>query len=304
MPKPSPVLPLAPPRSAVASLPILQRVAQQAPALPAALRRMAEAVLTHPFRAATLGIDEFSRDVAVSVATANRFARALGFAGYPQFRAEVAKGFESILAPVESLRSNLQQPANTVETLAASLHETQRNLERTLQTLPGQACDQAVDLIVQASHVHTLGWGSSAYLAGLLQHELEPYCAQVASLAQAGGASHAARQLVKRGPDDLLIAMAFPRYVDDTIALARLARERGMKILALTDRPISPLVPLADVCLYVHVNRQVASTSNATVLALIEALVAAVARRTAGAVERAQALASGVMPWLHLGAAR
>jgi DNA-binding MurR/RpiR family transcriptional regulator len=283
-----------------AGLPLLQQVATRIPTLPAAMVRMGQAVLAHPFRAATLNIDEFAGEVSVSTATANRFARAMGFAGYPQFRAELARGFEAILAPVESLRSNLRQTATTQQAMAASLQETLANLERTGQALQHQPCEQAVKLIARADQVLTLGWGSSAYLAGLLQHELEPYCPHVSSLAQAGGPSHAARQLVKRGPRDLVIALAFPRYVEDTIALTRLARERGVKILALTDDPSSPLVPLADVTLYASVNRQIASTSNATVLALLEALVAALAHRTEGAVQRAEEMARGVLPWLQI----
>jgi DNA-binding MurR/RpiR family transcriptional regulator len=283
-----------------AGLPVLQQVAARIPAMPAALTRMGQAVLAHPFRAATLNIDEFAGEVSVSIATANRFARAMGFAGYPQFRAELARGFEAILAPVESLRSNLQKTASTQQAMAASMQESLVNLERTVQALQRQPCEQAVKLISQADQVLTLGWGSSAYLAGLLQHELEPYCQRVGSLAQAGGPSHAARQLVKRGPRDLLIALAFPRYVEDTIVLTRLAHERGVKVLALTDEPTSPLVPLADVTLYAHVNRQIASTSNATVLALLEALVAALAHRTEGAVQRAEQMAHGVLPWLQV----
>jgi len=283
-----------------ASLPVLQQVAAGLPAMPAAMQRMGQAVLAHPFRAATLNIDEFANEVAVSIATANRFARALNFAGYPQFRAELARGFEAILAPVESLRSNLKQATGTQQAMVASLRETLANLEHTLQALQHQPCEQAVSLIAEADQVLTLGWGSSAYLAGVLQHELEPLCSRVGSLAQAGGPSHAARQLVKRGPRDLLIALAFPRYVEDTIALTRLARERGVKVLALTDEPSSPLVPLADVTLYAHVDRQVAPTSNATVLALLEALVAALAHRTDGAVQRAEEMARGVLPWLQV----
>jgi len=283
-----------------ASLPVLQQVAAGIPAMPAALQRMGQAVLAHPFRAATLNIDEFAGEVAVSIATANRFARALNFAGYPQFRAELARGFEAILAPVESLRSNLKQSTGTQQAMAASLHETLANIEHTVQALQQQPCEQAVELIAGADQVLTLGWGSSAYLAGVLQHELEPLCSRIGSLAQAGGPSHAARQLVKRGPRDLVIALAFPRYVEDTIVLTRLARERGVKVLALTDEPSSPLVPLADVTLYAHVNRQVAPTSNATVLALLEALVAALAHRTEGAVQRAEEMARGVLPWLQI----
>ena len=283
-----------------ASLPVLQQVAAGIPAMPAAMQRMGQAVLAHPFKAATLNIDEFAGEVAVSIATANRFARALNFAGYPQFRAELARGFEAILAPVESLRSNLKHATGTQQAMVASLRETAANLEHTLQALQHQPCEQAVSLIAEADQVLTLGWGSSAYLAGVLQHELEPLCSRVGSLAQAGGPSHAARQLVKRGPRDLLIALAFPRYVEDTVALTRLARERGVKVLALTDEPSSPLVPLADVTLYAHVSRQVAPTSNATVLALLEALVAALAHRTEGAVQRAEEMARGVLPWLQV----
>ena len=283
-----------------AGLPVLQQVAARIPVMPAAMVRMGQAVLAHPFRAATLNIDEFAGEVSVSIATANRFARARGFGGYPQFRAELARGFEAILAPVESLRSNLRQTATTQQAMAASLQETLANLERTVQALQRQPCEQAVKLIARADQVLTLGWGSSAYLAGLLQHELEPYCPRIGSLAQAGGPSHAARQLVKRGPRDLVIALAFPRYVEDTIVLTRLARERGVKVLALTDEPTSPLVPLADVTLYASVNRQIASTSNATVLALLEALVAALAHHTEGAVRRAEEMARGVLPWLQI----
>jgi len=283
-----------------AGLPVLRQVASRIPEMPAAMGRMGQAVLAHPFRAATLNIDEFAGEVSVSIATANRFARAMGFAGYPQFRSELARGFEAILAPVESLRSNLRQTASTQQAMAASLQETLVNLERTSQALQRQPCEQAVKLIARADQVLTLGWGSSAYLAGLLQHELEPYCPRISSLAQAGGPSHAARQLIKRGPRDLVIALAFPRYVEDTVVLTRLARERGVKILALTDDPRSPLVPLADVTLYACVNRQIASTSNATVLALLEALVAALAHRTEGAVQRAEEMARGVLPWLQL----
>src|SRR5204862_1262658 len=65
------------------------------PTLTPAHQRMAQYVLENPFRAATMRIDEFATAVDVSVATANRFARALGFEGYPQFRTELVRGFEA-----------------------------------------------------------------------------------------------------------------------------------------------------------------------------------------------------------------
>ena len=96
---------------------------------------MAEYVLAHQFRVATMTIDEFAAAVGVSVATANRFARALELPGYPQFRAELARGFEAALEPVEKLRTELAHSASAVQIFAATLEEDIRNAQRNLQGL-------------------------------------------------------------------------------------------------------------------------------------------------------------------------
>ena len=82
-----------------------QRIGRVLPKLTRSHREMADYVLAHPLQVATLPIDELAAAVGVSVATANRFARALEFEGYPQFRAALVLGFETALAPVEKLRS-------------------------------------------------------------------------------------------------------------------------------------------------------------------------------------------------------
>src|ERR1700759_223897 len=102
--------------SSVASNPaeqaIATRIAAAMPTLTPIHRRMGEYVLANLFRAATMRIDELASVVGASVATANRFARALGFDGYPQFRDALVRVFEATLAPVERLR-------NAQESLAA-----------------------------------------------------------------------------------------------------------------------------------------------------------------------------------------
>ena len=67
----------------------------------------------------------------VSVATANRFARALDFDGYATFRAELVWGFEPLVAPVERLRGNLKRPTTAAEGFAIALDESRRNADAT-----------------------------------------------------------------------------------------------------------------------------------------------------------------------------
>jgi len=278
---------------------ISDRIARSLPTLTPAHQRMAEYVLANLFRAATMRIDEFAAAVQVSVATANRFARALGFDGYPQFRAELVRGFEATLAPVERLRSELEHPATAAEVFAASLEDAAANMEATRRALDANACERAVSAILAAERVYVAGFGASGFLAGLLQHGLEMHCRMVTSVAGAGGASHAARQLFKLRPTDLMIVIAFPRYVTDTIVLAQRARAHGARLLALTDGPTSPLAPLADISLYAQAGNRLSANSDANVLALIEALCGAVAHRAERPVKAAAEMTEFLLPWLY-----
>ena len=251
---------------------ISERIARALPTLTPAHQRMANYVLDNLFRAATMRIDEFATAVDVSVATANRFAKALGFDGYPQFRAELVRGFEATLAPVERLRDELARPTTVAEVFAASLDEGARNLESTRRSLDPESIERAVDAILSAQRVYVMGFGASGFLAGLMQHGLEMHCHMVTSVSTVGGASHAARQLFKLTAQDLVVVIAFPRYVTDSLMLAQRVKDHGGRLLALTDGPTSPLAPLADIALYANAGNRLSANSDATVLALIEAL--------------------------------
>jgi DNA-binding MurR/RpiR family transcriptional regulator len=84
---------------------ISARIAAALPTLTPIHRRMVKYVVANPLRAATMRVEERAAAVDALVVTANRFARALGFDGYPAPRAALARGFEATLAPVERLRS-------------------------------------------------------------------------------------------------------------------------------------------------------------------------------------------------------
>jgi DNA-binding MurR/RpiR family transcriptional regulator len=280
-------------------LTIAERVAKAQPGLSRTQHKMAEYVLAHQFRVATMTIDEFAAAVGVSVATANRFARALELPGYPQFRAELARGFEAALEPVEKLRTELSHPATVAQVFAAVLEEDIRNSRRNLQALDAQACERAVEAVLKADRVFIIGLGASGFLAGMLQRGLCMHLHTVESLAGPGGVSHAARQMSRMTPDDLLIAIAFPRYLADTITLAKAARQANVPVLALTDKPTSPLAPVASIALYAYSARQFTSNSEAAALGLIEALSAAVAYKAKDSVAAAAGVTQSVMPWLY-----
>ena len=278
-----------------------QRIAQAMPTLTRSHRRVADYVLAHPLKVATLPIDELAATVGVSVATANRFARALAFQGYPQFRAALVLGFETALAPVEKLRSKLERPATVSDVFDAVLVDVARNIESTRKALDPKACEQAVDAILRARRIAIIGFGASAWLGGLLQRNLELYCDNVQLLSSLEGSSDAARRLVRLNRSDLVIAISFPRYFADTVLLVERAHGAGLPVLVLTDSATSPLAPLASVVLYTHTHSPYFANSEASVLVMIEALCSAVAHCAKGSLQAATQLTEAVLPWLEGG---
>jgi len=277
---------------------IAAHIAKAMPTLTPIHRRMGEYVLANLFRAATMRIDELANVVGASVATANRFARALGFDGYPQFREALVRGFEATLAPVERLRSAQESLAPGDDLVDASLEQAASNLNATRTAIDRAAADAAVEAIIAARRVFVLGYGASAFLAGLMEHGLTPYHDNVQSLALMGGPTHAARRLFASNEGDLVIGIAFPRYVEDTIELARRAASRGARVMALTDGPHSPLAQFASLSLYIRADRRLAANADSAVLAVIEALCDAVAYRTKRSVKAAAEVSEFVLPWL------
>lgn len=277
------------------------RIGRARPTLTRSHQQMADYVLAHPLQAATMPIDELAAAVGVSIATANRFARAVGLDGYPMLRAELVKGFEAMLAPIEKMRIKLEEPATIRDVFAAALEESQRNIAATREALDPAACEAAVQAIVGAKRIYLAGFGASGWLAGLLQRGLDAHCDNVHLLAGVGGASYGGRLLSRMDPGDLLIAISYPRYVTDTIVLAQGAFERGVPVLALTDSKQSPLVPFAHGCLFAQTENQYAANSESSALAMIEALSSAVAHQSQESVKTAARMTETVLPWLYEG---
>lgn len=275
------------------------RIGQHYLTLSKAHRKTADYVLSNVFRSATMSIDELANAVGISIATANRFARALGYDGYPQFRAELVSGFEAMLAPIDNLRNEVQRPSSSAEIMAGLLNEDISNLEATRRSLSPEQCNAAVRMIAKAERIFIVGYGASSFLAGLMAHGLEAYCQTLQCSIGAGGPSNVARQLFKYGKKDLVIGISFPRYSDDTVTLLKQVKKKNIPILCITDGPKSPLASLSELTLYAQTRRQFSPNSEGAALCLIEALCSAIAHQTKSAVHSASEMTSFMLPWIH-----
>lgn len=278
---------------------VIKQVAHIAPSLPAAQRRLANYVLENAFQAASGNIESLAAATGVSIATANRFAVALGYSGYAEFRHALFQVFKPSMAPVEKLRNELGRDSQLDEVVHESLSGAQVSIGQTRDRTTRSSLEQALRMITSARNVYCFGLGTSIHLANIAAFRFSSYCQNIHALASYGGAEMALHHLQKIGEHDLLLAISFPRYSADMIRIMRFARSRNASILALTDRPSSPLVGLADHTLLAAAEHQLLSSSMVAPIAFIEALAAAMAHRTPEGLTSAAELTGQLLPYFY-----
>jgi len=252
-------------------------------------RKAADYLLSAPGAIAESGVVEFAAHAGCSEATVVRLAQRLGYEGFPELKSDFAQ-----VGPVPYRDIQVDDdPESVVKKVFANSIQA---LSDTLDAMDMAEYRQAVDLMLRAKKLAFFGLGNAAVVAREIYQEflrigVPVYTAEDGDL-----------QLIivstQLGPGDLLTAISYTGESRPILTLARQARARGVKLLAVTNFPRSTLARLADVVLLTavfqeHVNGEVGSKRLAQ-LAVLESLYVnyllrqgAVARKNLGAASRA-----------------
>lgn len=262
-------------------------------------RAIADHLLRNQVRVTALGIEELADACDVSTATISRFARDLGFKNYAAMRGAVAETLQSVLQPVEKLRSTIERRAAKAAPALESLGYAEAALTATRGGIAGTQIDRIGNLLIRARTVYVLGFGLSSFLAGTLAMHLQPFCRHVVEAAASGGTEVAASHLATITDKDVLVVISLPRYTLDVVPLTRFARDAGATIVSITDSPASPLAELGHHVLYAHSAHPVLPSSSSAALAVIEALAVALMTSNRANVAKAARHTEAIAAYLY-----
>ncbi len=261
--------------------------------LTAQQRQVADHMLAHPFEAATLAIDAMAERCHVSVATMNRYARALGYPGYSALRKDWQQVLHGAAPPVDKLQQQRTQATQPAQRLQAALEDGVEQLRSAAALLHADTPQQVAQLLAQAPRVGVLGSDVSAYLASYFVSYASLFRGGVDAISGLGGAGEAQRRVLALQQGDLLLAISLPRYSTLTVELCALARERGVWVVAITDSPASPVAPHAHHVLLAPSQHAVLPAGGMGVLGLLEGLCALIAAQSPRSREELLELALG-----------
>lgn len=277
---------------------LANRIAKVYPTLSEGHRKAADFVLQNPLDTATMTIEGLAERSGTSTATITRFVRALGYASYGDFRTALSAALKVALAPVEALADARAAAGSVFATMSASLGNEAANLEEAITTLDEPTVDRAIAALLKARRIFIIGYGASHHVGAFLEDGLLLYLeADVIFATARGGPERASNQMLSAGPDDLVVAISLPRYSRSTLELAKFAKQRKAMLLAITDKPSSPLVAIADMTLFAPARNNFLPNSPTAAFAVADALITTLARERPDAVEALKALSESQL-WL------
>ena len=248
----------AAPAAAPRTLPEWQaRVAGAGDTLTPRLRDAARYACDHPNDMALSPLAQVARQSGIAASAYIRLAQALGYAGYGEMQRVFVEPLQRAAAPSyrerfrhhggEAVIADTSDPAALLRAFTQANRVSLEHLRDEAGTLPLAA---AIRLLRGARHVHVLGlrrsYAVAAYLAYALARVGRP-CVQITGM---GGAILEQARAVQRS--DLLLAISFPPYAADTLAVCEMVQAAGAQRVAMTDTVLSPVARGASVVLQVN----------------------------------------------------
>ena len=244
------------------------------PSLAPGQQRIAKVLLTDPEGTALRSIAETARAAEVNQSSLVRFAAMLGLKGYPalvRLCREHLSGQANLVSRFERARQHSGQES----LFSAVLKHEKENLARTYARIDEHDWEMAVCTLAEASSIYVVGLRKCAPAAQLLCYLLRLVRRRVEQIVPAAGMF--VDQLRDLEPDGVLVAISIRRYTADTVRALEHAKARGLKTIALTDDPASPLARLADTTFYVETEGVTILRSMTVFTSLAQTLATAVA---------------------------
>lgn len=234
------------------SFPLLNKVGLPIPfvrirsvyeALPRSERKVADYVLDHADEIIHFSITDLAQILEVSESTIVRFCQRLDYQGYQEFKILLARDFG---APFRDTYETITPQDDVATVVRKTLQISSQALTDTLSVLNPDNVKSAAKLLVTAHHVYIFGCGGSGGIAWVAGQKLLRLGLPTTVCTD----PHTQTLLAGMAADrDVVIGISYSGNNEDVVRAMRVACERRVKTIAISNYPTSPAAKLADVLL-------------------------------------------------------
>jgi DNA-binding MurR/RpiR family transcriptional regulator len=239
-------------------------------------RKAAEFIMEHADEAVLLTAFQVGKNAGVSETTVIRLAYALGFSGYSQMQDRIRKEW------LAGKQMDYFEDDSSIENAAKEnlfrrvIDQERKILRQLLDQVDEREIWKAIDALIRADRVYVGGFGSSFAAAYWFYYTLKQIRGNVYISSPNGFLSEDVCDLTDQSA---VVIFSFPRYRKEALKLASFAERQDSGVIAITDRQLSPIGQLAAVTLTTDELMDSGHHSAASVISLLEVLIAGIDER-------------------------
>ncbi len=263
---------------------LLQRITQEYEGLSKQLKIIARHVEKNRDRLGIEGIRELAEQCDVQPSAVVRFAKHFGLSGFGEmqriFRDGLAQYLDQSRNYETRIRKGIESGAgklSSVEIANEFLGGSIAGMRELQKRLHGPSFKKAVSLLAETEAIAICGSRRSFPVAVYLEYALQHTDKRIALISAMGSMQQGQLRSVRKG--DVMIAISYHPYAQETIDVAREALKREARLIAITDSRMSPLTRDAEVALIVQDNSTLGFRSLSSTMSLAESLFIALAYR-------------------------
>jgi len=238
-------------------------------------RYLAEYIINFPEKIGYLSITQLAEASGVSVATIVRFCNKLGYNGYGELGQEVQKSIQFELSTF--MRFNIDRESAKIKgTDQESPFERvvrieMDSIEQMSNSVNRKDLDICIDWMSAAKNLIIIGSMASASLASYFGYAANKVLRSVTVINKVGAESP--NFIKDLNQDSLVFLLAYPRYPESTLMFGRLCKEKGCKIVSITNHNHSPAVHLSDIVFIIPISMTSIVDSFSAPISFIHALI-------------------------------
>ncbi len=230
------------------------------------------------------GIQDVAAACGVQPSAIVRFAKHFGFSGFSEMQKLFRDVISRQIAPGRSYKARIREVIEAGAgqlTSAAIAHEflsgSMAGLQELQDGLDATAFKKAVDLLTAADNIWLVGSRRSFAACVYLNYALQHTDKRIHLVSALGSTHEGQARGIRKG--DVVIAISYAPYAEETQVVAAAAAEKGASLISITDSRMSPLAKDAKALLLVQESAVLGFRSLTSTMSLAQSLFIALAYR-------------------------
>ena len=239
-------------------------------------RKVASYLLENNEKIAFMTATQIAKEIGVSQPTVIRFTQLLGFSKYSMFTESFQELLKAELTSTERLNLSLGRIKSGGKEKVNMIFQEIRTLNLLARSFPQSDFQRLVEKICNSNKIFIVGTRGSASLSQYFAYFLGKVKKYVYSITN--GSTDEYDRLINLRDNDLVIAIAFPRYPRETVELVRFCNKRGIKVAGITDKLESPLTDISELSVIIPITFSTIFDSYSSAFCLFNMIVTEVGR--------------------------